>query len=369
MPITLASTSKTSMSTKSPSVSAPLHLVVLSNGLFGHSENWNGIVSAMNESQLDERLLVLVAKSNERLSTFQGMDSCGTRLAEEVRECVTRHSTLQSISFIGHSMGGLLCRYAIGCLFDESNKKICGLTPRHLITLATPHIGCDSEGEAELPFINWLRPLGLSPLIQNFPWASAAGLVLGRTGKHFFMEAESEGPPLLLRLCTDDRDRSQLFFSALASFSSRTAYSNVCDDHLVGWANASIRHHEDCPVIPNEVVQKGKGVVREDDVDAGLWKSGSPDFRLLNGRLVTEGMSRKEMKQVILQRLSMLPWRRIDVSFAGCIVRLSHNNIQMTRRWINFEGKPVADHLVGTLSHYLRLQESVAAAESDVFCQ
>ncbi len=39
---------------------------------------------------------------------------CGDRLVEEVTATVAAHPGLERISFMGHSMGGLICRYAIG---------------------------------------------------------------------------------------------------------------------------------------------------------------------------------------------------------------------------------------------------------------
>ena len=46
--------------------------------------------------------------------TFEGIDLCGKRLAEEVREYVNQTPGLERISVIGHSMGGLISRYVIG---------------------------------------------------------------------------------------------------------------------------------------------------------------------------------------------------------------------------------------------------------------
>jgi hypothetical protein len=336
----------------------PTHLLVLQNGLFGHTSNWLGILDAMERSAaLDESMVVLIGSKNERWDTFGGIDLCGKRLSEEVIEFAAKNQTLESISFVGHSMGGLICRVAIGLLYNPETQRISGLQPRHFITLATPHLGCDSEGEAEVPFISWLRPFGLSPFIRAFPWADAAGILLGKTGRDFFVDAGSS--PLLLNLCSDDKERSLFFFSALASFSSRTCYANVVDDHLVGWSNAAIRSQSDCPAIPKEQIQKGKGVIREDPLNAGFWTSERPD-QLVPGELTVQGLSKRQIRAMILNRLQMLPWRRIDVSFAGCYVRIAHNNIQITRQWINFEGRGVVEHLVETLNQYQKLEDAEA---------
>lgn len=70
---------------------------------------------------------------------------------------VERHPGLQKISFIGHSLGGLISRYAIAKLYTEERLeetgdllykeravkgKIAGLEPMNFITSASPHLGC-----------------------------------------------------------------------------------------------------------------------------------------------------------------------------------------------------------------------------------
>lgn len=62
---------------------------------------------------------------------------------------------MKKISFISHSVGGLVARYAIGKLYkpptegsreellanEESKGSIAGLEPVNFITVATPHLG------------------------------------------------------------------------------------------------------------------------------------------------------------------------------------------------------------------------------------
>ena len=48
------------------------------------------------------------------LQTTDGIDQCGMRLAEEIKGVVARNPSLEYISVLGHSMGGLIARYAIG---------------------------------------------------------------------------------------------------------------------------------------------------------------------------------------------------------------------------------------------------------------
>jgi triacylglycerol esterase/lipase EstA (alpha/beta hydrolase family) len=74
-----------------------------------------------------------------------------------VRTLVARHPSLTRISFLAHSMGGLLSRYAIGVLYQPTSGTICGLQPCHFISMATPHMGCDAAGPAQV------RPMRPAP--------------------------------------------------------------------------------------------------------------------------------------------------------------------------------------------------------------
>jgi triacylglycerol esterase/lipase EstA (alpha/beta hydrolase family) len=84
-----------------------------------------------------------------------------TLFINQVRQVVQRRRNLRKISFVAHSLGGLISRYAIGKLYehsigeephlimdkhsDEENMygsgKLAGLEPMNFITSATPHLG------------------------------------------------------------------------------------------------------------------------------------------------------------------------------------------------------------------------------------
>lgn len=49
---------------------------------------------------------------NRLTDTYQGIDVCGQRLADEIRGLVAQHPSLQRISVIGHSMVGQAGRLA-----------------------------------------------------------------------------------------------------------------------------------------------------------------------------------------------------------------------------------------------------------------
>ncbi|KAK9842249.1 hypothetical protein WJX81_002631 [Elliptochloris bilobata] len=292
------------------------HLVLLVNGLFGDVDNW-AVVKAKVEARADAADMLLVASTvNSRFKTFEGIDSCGKRLAEEVREYVSQTPGLERISVIGHSMGGLISRYVIGLLYDPNTELICGLRPAHFITLATPHLGCaEVEGPSQVPFMAWM---GAVPLMGGS-----------------------------VRM-TQDIPQEGYYFSALRSFVSRTCYANTHGDHLVGWANSSLRRLDQLPVLP-PLAAFARGVVLEDPLtgpahDGGSRISGGGAFEGAGGEVGAQTAA-------MLERLQALPWRRVDVSFRGTSMPFfAHNLIQVTRKWLNWEGEAVAEHLAAELA-------------------
>ena len=55
------------------------------------------------------------------MATHDGIDKCGDRLADEVMKTAKQHNLPPGtrISFVGHSLGGLIARYAIGKLHEQ----------------------------------------------------------------------------------------------------------------------------------------------------------------------------------------------------------------------------------------------------------
>lgn len=72
----------------------------------------------------------------------------------QVLSVIKNRNGLKKISFVAHSLGGLVARYAVGKLYEkpgEANSsdspskaksgEIAGLEPMNFITFATPHLG------------------------------------------------------------------------------------------------------------------------------------------------------------------------------------------------------------------------------------
>ena len=80
---------------------------------------------------------------------------------------IKRKPNMRKISFVAHSVGGLVARYAIGRLYrpprseseeelstggapEESKATIAGLEPMNFITVATPHLGSRGNKQVSL---------------------------------------------------------------------------------------------------------------------------------------------------------------------------------------------------------------------------
>jgi hypothetical protein len=77
----------------------------------------------LRERYPEDKLHVLVAKRNAGSFTYDGVDTGGERVAEEVErkieELAESGHDITKISVVGYSLGGLIARYAIGLLFHR----------------------------------------------------------------------------------------------------------------------------------------------------------------------------------------------------------------------------------------------------------
>lgn len=281
----------------------------------------------------------------------------GERLADEVISVIGRYPHLCKISFIGHSLGGLVARYAIGLLYGrnflsglprvdgtaENNGsvdvlheenyigKIAGLEPINFITCATPHLG--SRGHKQVPLFCGFHSLEM--LARRTSW------FLGRTGRHLFLtDNESGQPPLLLRMVNDCEGLP--FMSALQSFRRRIAYANVQFDQLVGWCTSSLRRANELP--------KRRHLSRNDKYRhiVNIEAARLPDPQQnCSFDSTMNALRTPEMMEVMISALTKLSWERVDVKFGGGKQRLlAHGSIQVQTYCMHSAGADVIQHMI-----------------------
>ncbi|CAM9825689.1 unnamed protein product, partial [Chrysoparadoxa australica] len=121
-------------------VQPPVHLWVFVHGVHGDEEDFR-YMSGELTSRYGSDVKVLLASSNAgMLQTCDGIDKGGIRLFEEVLLVIERTPTLRCISFAGHGIGGLYCRYAVQ-LLDERGVFSHHLHAMNFVTFGCPHVG------------------------------------------------------------------------------------------------------------------------------------------------------------------------------------------------------------------------------------
>ncbi|XVF34265.1 hypothetical protein REPUB_Repub18cG0044500 [Reevesia pubescens] len=336
---------------------SPEHLVIMVNGLIGSAADWR-FASEQFVKKLPDKVIVHRSECNYSKLTFDGVDLMGERLAQEVMGVVKRRPEVRKISFVAHSLGGLVARYAIGRLYEHSSKlgqsdlyanslteehkkssmqylkppcedKIAGLEPMNFITFATPHLG--SRGNKQLPLLCGL------PFLEKRA-SQTAHLVVGRSGKHLFLTDNDEGkPPLLLRMVDDGDDLK--FISALRAFKRRVAYANANYDHMVGWRTSSIRRQNELP--------KSNLLVIDETYPHVVYVERETTNKIQNEAFSIAGDQTSDVEEVMIQGLTQVPWERVDVSFQKSKQRyVAHNTIQVKSYWLNSDGTDVVFHMI-----------------------
>ncbi|XP_031505317.1 putative lipase C4A8.10 isoform X2 [Nymphaea colorata] len=336
------------------SASTAKHLVVMVNGLVGSAEDWT-FAADQFVKKFPDKVIVHRSKSNHSRLTFDGVDKMGERLAKEVKLVIERRHGLQKVSFIAHSLGGLIARYAVGKLYvpllnekpptvngncSENNvslqpqnkhqgSTIAGLEPMNFITFATPHLG--SKGNKQLPFLCGF------PFLEKRA-SQTAHWIVGRTGRHLFLTDNDDGlPPLLLRMVDDFDDLH--FISALRAFKRRVAYANASFDYMVGWRTSSIRRQDELPKINRHIKNETYPHIVNSEVEKV--ENHSPKASsAMEGQTV-------DVEEKMIRGLTQVPWERVDVSFHRSRQRyIAHNAIQVKRYWMKSGGADVVYHMI-----------------------
>ncbi|XP_057750682.1 uncharacterized protein LOC130969109 isoform X2 [Arachis stenosperma] len=264
----------------------PSHLVIMVNGIIGSAADWR-YAAEQFVKKLPDKVIVHRSECNSSRLTFDGVDTMGERLAEEVLCVIRRWPQVQKISFVAHSLGGLVARYAIGRLYDYSSKlgpvgtsrnsivdekteylkpclepgsenKIAGLEPVNFITFATPHLG-------------------------------------SRGNKQF--------------------------------------------EDMVGWRTSSIRRQHELPKSNLLVIdEKYPHIVYVEGENANDGRNKASSY---------VGAQAVDLEEVMIRGLNQVPWERVDVSFKESKQRyVAHSTIQVKTYWLNSDGADVVYHMI-----------------------
>ncbi|KAJ4300280.1 hypothetical protein N0V88_002953 [Collariella sp. IMI 366227] len=141
------------------------------------------------------------------------------------------------ISFISHSLGGLVQTYAVAYIQKHSPQFFNLIEPVNFIALASPFLGLNHENPLYVKFAldfglvgRTGQDLGLTwraPTIARNGWGAIVSNLGEHAQKKVYGEPQPESKPLLRILPTGPAHK------ALKKFRNRTVYSNVVNDGIV----------------------------------------------------------------------------------------------------------------------------------------
>ncbi|BFZ59264.1 hypothetical protein YB2330_000270 [Saitoella coloradoensis] len=226
-----------------------IHLVVITHGLQSNT----GADMLYMKQQIEHEAgvkkfpkggVVVSGFTDNSCRTLRGVKYLGRRVAEWVLK-ETRWYELEKtdevdwvpysrISFIGHSLGGLVQTYALGYIYDRTRGEFFNrIRPVNFVTLASPWLGVSAENPG---YVKLALDLG----------------VLGKTGQDLgltfrpnqqFHQLSGDKPvrirdhrPLLRIMALEDGP----CHAAVRLFKSHTLYANVVNDGIVPLRTASL---------------------------------------------------------------------------------------------------------------------------------
>lgn len=200
-----------------PKLDSPLHLVVVTHGLHSNTgADMLYVKEAIDKTarKTGENIIVRGYFGNVR-KTEKGIKYLGKRVAEYIvkelaPETPENLPPVKKISFVGHSLGGLVQTYAIAYIATHYPDFFKRVEPVNFITLASPLLGISNENPAYVKF------------------ALDIGFV-GKSGQDMSLLKKPNGShkPLLQILPTGPTHE------ILVMFKHRTVYANAVNDGIV----------------------------------------------------------------------------------------------------------------------------------------
>jgi hypothetical protein len=173
----------------------------------------------------------MTSKANNRVKTLDGIERLGHRLAEEIKDFIREQSTVYTpktvhLTIIGHSLGGVIGRYAIKVLFEnQSQFKIDStvVIPATYMSVASPHLGSRLSPKSVDYF-------GLRTGVKAKGFNLACRFALERVGKQLHLEDD-----LLLEMSRHEG----VFMQSLRQFKRRIIVGHLYDP-MVSFCTATV---------------------------------------------------------------------------------------------------------------------------------
>ncbi|KAF8545522.1 putative serine esterase-domain-containing protein [Trichophaea hybrida] len=200
------------------------HLCVLVHGLWGNPNHFHYLADALRSRYDNSRLQILITERNAGRNTYDGIETCGERVAWEIENALEESAKdgvdIKKISIVGYSLGGLISRYAIGLLYSKGFFE--KIQPVNFTTFATPHLG------VRTPFRGF----------HNHIWNVLGARTISVSGRQLFTidNFRGTGRPLLSVLA----DQDSVFYEGLALFQNKSLYANIANDKSCAFYTSAI---------------------------------------------------------------------------------------------------------------------------------
>ncbi|KAA8649236.1 lipase ROG1 family protein [Aspergillus tanneri] len=193
-------------------------------------------------------------------SNFQNYSGCDN--LAELSDCKDHAYQITSISFIGHSLGGLIQTYAIAYIQKHYPGFFDIIMPVNFITLATPFLGLSNENPMYVKFALDLGLVGRTGQDLGLSWTaprvrSGWEAIIGGKGDSANSQGQTgAGSKPLLRIlpCGPAHE-------VLAKFQHRTVYSNVVNDGIVPLRTSCLLFLDWKGLDKVEKARRGNGIV------------------------------------------------------------------------------------------------------------
>lgn len=205
-------------------VTVPLPFNLTCIRLWGTPSHLEYLAKSLREKHPEDKLNILVAKSNSGNYTYDGIETGGERVTQEIEELLNEliqgGAPIAKLSIVGYSLGGLIARYAVGLLYSKGWFET--IKPINFTTFATPHLG------VRTPLRGYHSQL----------WNAFGARTLSSSGRQLFtIDTFRETKRPVLSVLADP---SSIFIRALSEFKSRNLYANIVNDRSAPYYTTAI---------------------------------------------------------------------------------------------------------------------------------
>ena len=235
----------------------PTHLIVVQHGWMAPwiratplAKSLAAAAKTKHSLNPDNRCLIHVIRANSDDYVFgwwktqDGIHRGGQRTTNEIESVLDKHKSINRISLIGQSLGGLYIRYAIKQLYDPKTGKLRGTDPINFVTLSSPHLGADDRAKHQNPKLYLM-----ARYLVEFGFLPSTLTQLLRLDHLESDDPESDDQIRFLHQMASEEE----YLEPLRAFKNRLIYGNVINDHRVSCSSGlmlpSFDYHDEKAMI------------------------------------------------------------------------------------------------------------------------